>query len=221
MYTHILYLCTLFKSIISIFVSQFGSMPLDFSNNCHLPLPAIDQHKTNCRFLESSMRVSESNPYIHFILLRTDGYSGNITAETPILPGTNATLGIDFLINPAKLFFPGLVDVQSQLVIVFNNVLWEPDKANRTGLVKRGGDRIDGNGGRWKLANSYYCSSWMGFESTLRARTKDCSFYYLFSILCINNKLTSIDLLTLANSNDSETETFLTSSCSFLGDSRS
>ena len=85
------------------------------------------------------MRVSESNPYVHLILLRTDGYSGNITAETPVLPGTNATLGIDFLINPAKLFFPGLVDVQSQLVIVFDNVLWEPDKAQKQSRVKRGG----------------------------------------------------------------------------------
>lgn len=90
----------------------------------------------SCRFLESSMRVSESNPYVHFILLRTEGYSGNITAETPILPGTNATVGIDFLINPAKLFFPGTVDVQSQLVIVFNNLVWEADKAsNKNGLI--------------------------------------------------------------------------------------
>ena len=129
----------------------------------------------SCRFLESSMRVSESNPYVHFILLRTEGYSGNISAETPILPGTNATVGIDFLINPAKLFFPGAVDVQSQLVIVFNNLVWEPDKAsNKRGLIgeKRWVEWIDlmEMDRSWKLANSNYSSGWRDFQSTTLLR---------------------------------------------------
>ncbi|CAK9108991.1 Uncharacterized protein SCF082_LOCUS50656 [Durusdinium trenchii] len=82
------------------------------------------------------MTFPESEEFAHFMVLRSGGFDGNITVTYQILPGTNASSVDYFLLDDPTIFVDTSFSfVQSKLLILYDNNVWERPKVIRIGLV--------------------------------------------------------------------------------------